>query len=206
MTASLLLLISATLGRSVRRAWPLRRAMMKACIVECAFVLLLVSVCAQGQTQFPRHYYLTTKSFTTLEAPTACSPGYHMASFAELANPSTLIYESKLGLTLADSGSGPPVAQFSNMPVSLPVAAHGWIRTGSGASLGQYSGIHNAPGNCNAWTSTSGSGARGTTAALTVNKQPGNPGSTDLQFLADLVWFIDFNWCQNSERVWCISD
>jgi hypothetical protein len=64
------------------------------------------------------HYYLTKSTFTGNQALTACAPGYHFASFAEISNPSDVAYNKTLGRNVADSGSGPP---------SL---AYGWIRTG----------------------------------------------------------------------------
>jgi hypothetical protein len=85
-----------------------------------------------------RGFYLTKNLFPPSGALKACaSPGYHMASLWEISDVSTLKYDTQLGFTLPDSGSGPPAGRS------------GWIRTGSSASKGAMT-----PGqaNCNGWT------------------------------------------------------
>jgi hypothetical protein len=84
-----------------------------------------------------RHYYLTKGAFNGNQALTACTTGYHFASFAELLDPAILTYNKTLGRSAADDGTGPP--SF----------AYGWARTGYSSS----SGSTEYPNNCNVWTS-----------------------------------------------------
>ncbi len=86
-----------------------------------------------------RRYYLTQTTHPGDQALSACAAGYHMASLWEIHDPSHLLYDTDLGVTIDDSGSGPPVA------------VKGWIRGGVDAE------------NCNDWQSTTG---MGTTARL----------------------------------------
>jgi hypothetical protein len=69
-------------------------------------------------------------------------PVFHMASFWEIFTPGVLKYNVDMGLTLPDSGSGPPIGR------------RGWVRQGGGSSNTR---------NCNLWTTTTGTG---TAAAL----------------------------------------
>lgn len=96
-----------------------------------------------------RLFYLTVTSSEGNGALGACAPGYHMASFWEIHDTSQLRYNADLGLTRADSGSGPASG------------APGWVRTG------WFSGTSTTPGvgNCAAWTSNDLAHS-GTTAAL----------------------------------------
>jgi hypothetical protein len=79
----------------------------------------------QGQTKqqqrWPRKFYLTQDGYDGSQALSACAQGYHMASLWEILDPSNLSYDTSLGATVADSGSGPPNGS-------------GWIRTGFIAS------------------------------------------------------------------------
>ena len=86
-----------------------------------------------------RSFYLTQTTHNGSQALTACAAGYHTASLWEIFDTSNLKYETALGLTTVDSGSGPPHVA-------------GWIRTGHvNAESGNVPGV----GNCNAWTSAS---------------------------------------------------
>jgi hypothetical protein len=74
-----------------------------------------------GQPQLgPRKFYLTQTLDNGSQALSACAAGYHMASLWEIFDPSNLKYDTTLGVTQADSGSGPP---------SKETTASGWIRT-----------------------------------------------------------------------------
>jgi hypothetical protein len=99
----------------------------------------------------PRKFYLTKNPSDGAHALTACAAGYHMASLWEIHDPSNLRYDTELGFTLADSGSGPPFAG-------------GWIRTGWIADVSNNPGT----GNCNAWTSNRTSD-QGTGVGLSIN-------------------------------------
>src|SRR5713101_2701163 len=74
----------------------------------------------------PRRFYLTTATFQGNKVIDACARGFHMASRFEVLDVSTLRYDSRIGLTSDDSGSGPPshaAAYGSQDPT-------GWVRTG----------------------------------------------------------------------------
>ena len=57
----------------------------------------------------PRQFCLTKTGFNGSQALTACAAGYHMASLWEIFDTTVLRYNTALGLTKPDSGSGPPV-------------------------------------------------------------------------------------------------
>jgi hypothetical protein len=98
-----------------------------------------------------RRYYLTAETHNGANALSACTAGYHMASFWELFDPSQLQYATVpqrgvATLIRADQGSGPPTGSDS----------FGWVRTG----YFSQSGLPDAPGltNCDAYTITTGFG------------------------------------------------
>jgi hypothetical protein len=98
----------------------------------------ILNAIAQVQTQTasiegPRAFYLTQTGHTGAQVLTACAAGFHMASLWEISDLSDLRYETTLGLTTADAGSGPPANEL------------GWIRTGR---------VANGLTNCDAWTSS----------------------------------------------------
>jgi hypothetical protein len=133
----------------------------------------------------PRKFYLTQTTRDGSQALAACAGGYHMASLWEIHDPSNLHYDTTLGFTLADSGSGPP---------SSPLAS-GWIRTGSQSSATGVPGV----GNCQAWTSNS-SADRGTEVFLPDVWN--SPGVTLVS-----PWFTPLpSTCDNTRRVWCVQD
>ena len=127
----------------------------------------------------PREFYLTTTTHPVNEVLSACAEGYHTAAMYEIHDPTDLRYETVLGLTLPDSGSGPPTNQA------------GWIRTG-------FSGIVSAiPGqaSCQTWSTTAGQGT-----LVSLNSQwfddatsidPWNAGGAS---------------CALEFRVWCVQD
>jgi hypothetical protein len=88
-----------------------------------------------------KHFYLTKSSVDGLGVLTACTTGFHTASLWEILDPSNLRYDTVLGFTTDDSGSGPPAA------------VSGWIRTGSAAADSGSAGV-----NCNAYTNNTGEG------------------------------------------------
>jgi hypothetical protein len=136
-----------------------------------------------------RKYYMTKVTPQGNQVLTACVAGYHMASFAEIMDPSNLEYATDLvgagqAHTLSDAGSGPP---FSSLA---------FIRTGVSNSTNAVAG--NA--NCTTWT-TNLSTANGTVIALkpTWADSPTNVSPWDASVRA----------CNNpspSVHVWCVQD
>ena len=137
-----------------------------------------------------RHFYVTRMLFKADEAPTACAPGYHFASLWEIADPSNLEYDTSLGLTSPDSGSGPPTAIHF---LYGTLVTRGWVRTG------RFAGTLSTAGqaNCNAWTSDSGSHG-GTTVNLPSDW---TAGEQDVG-----VWNADTRTCDSAQWVWCAQD
>jgi hypothetical protein len=130
-------------------------------------------------SSLPLQYYLTTGSYSSTQALSACAPGYHMASLWEILDTSSLHYNTSLGRASADSGHGPPYSS-------------GWIRTGySGSSTG-------GPGeaNCQAWTSSL-SADIGTTVSLPSDW---TAGEEDL-----LGWNAGSAICSLKRSVWCVG-
>jgi hypothetical protein len=105
-----------------------------------------------------RKFYLTQGKYDGSQSLLACAEGYHMPSLWEIVDPSNLSYDTNLGVTVADAGSGPPSA------------APGWIRTGflaSGGSMAPDGSVQPGTANCQAWTSAS-SEAHGTIVSLPI--------------------------------------
>ena len=131
----------------------------------------------------PRSFYLTRTGHDGNEVLMACAVGYHMASMWEIVDPSNLNYNTELGLTQDDSGSGPPSGE----------SALGWVRTG-GIS---FSGVGIAgKSNCNNWT-TDADGDWGTIAWLSDN-----------WLSAPTTWpfrYYPGEWI-SAHRVWCVQD
>lgn len=128
-----------------------------------------------------RSFYLTSSAnYNGSQALSACAAGYHMASLWEIFDTSNLKYDTSLGSTKPDSGSGPPSG------------ASGWIRTGNFEGSGNFPGL----ANCSAWTSTVGSG---TTVEL--------PDRWDPTFLSQVTpWQPQLVFCYEGQRVWCMQD
>jgi hypothetical protein len=133
----------------------------------------------------PGSFYLTVAKYYGDEPLTACAPGYHMASLWEIADPSNLRYDTTLGVTSADSGSGPPTGP--------PQEYVGWVRTGyHSPDVSAYPGL----ANCNAWTSSNGV-HNGTAVGLPYNWQTsvGDVGP----------WTAGITSCGGTQwRVWCV--
>ena len=128
----------------------------------------------------PRKFYLTKTPYNGAQALTACAAGYHMASLWEIHDPSNLRYDTELGYTLDDSGSGPPFLG-------------GWIRTGwikdSSSNAGQ--------GNCNAWRSNRSSD-QGSAVGLSIHWSSTSSVISPRQTAATR--------CDAGLPVWCVQD
>jgi hypothetical protein len=133
---------------------------------------------ARGQSR----YYLTATLHKGNEALMACAAGYHMASLWEIQEPSNLRYDTTLGFTRRDSGSGPPSDSF------------GWVRTGWDAD---ESGLPGSA-NCNAWTSDSPFG-EGAAVGL-----PRIWRLTDVTLISPWISFGVL--CFEPIHVWCVQD
>src|SRR5437867_5551570 len=142
-----------------------------------------------------RRFYLTKESFQGNQAITACASGYHMASRFEILDVSGLDYDTGMGLTTDDSGSGPPSAAAS---YESP-GPFGWIRTGGASQFTEPTGPPgSAAVNCATWSSNSAQ-AYGTVAYLTdrfiaENDSPAAP------------WNGRPQRCDVSCRVWCVQN
>jgi hypothetical protein len=140
-----------------------------------------VGAASSKSTAPPRGYYLTTGTFSPSAALTACVSGYHMASYAEIADVSNVSYNTTLGTTAADSGFGPPSNQY------------GWIRTGYPA--GNANGVGSNCGSGGAVWISDGATDYGTIAAV----RPDTQGQI----------FIEAYQCSSPfgpVGVWCVQD
>ena len=150
-------------------------------IVFCWIMFLLTIVSAEA-AKGPRKFYLTRGVFTGSQALTACASGYHMASLREIFDTSDFKYDTTLGITSDDSGSGAPDGL-------------GWIRTGY-VSTGQ----DQIPGqdNCFAWTSNSSSDYGSVVGLAPIWNLP----------VTNVVdpWFGAVSICSSQNRVWCVQD
>jgi hypothetical protein len=137
-----------------------------------------------GAKKEQRGFYLTPTVHTGDQALTACVSGFHMASLWEILDPSHLRYDTSLGVTQADSGSGPPLTIFSGS---------GWVRTG-----GHAQGVGLGAPNCRAWSVTSN--ASGLTVRLADNwEQPG--------LVTPIApWIAERFGCTAGRPVWCVED
>ena len=130
----------------------------------------------------PRRYYLTSSVVAANNALTACATGYHTASLWEILDTTNLEYNGTLGLTLTDSGSGPP----NTYP--------GWVRTGYNSASSTTPGY----GNCLAWTTTNNIYS-GTRVRLPLDWTVAAEWSAP--------WEADAETCDHpSTRVWCVED
>lgn len=77
-----------------------------------------------------RRYFLTTQPVLGSDAGSNCGDGFHVASVWELANPSALLYEDRLGFD-PDAGTGPP-AGVPGWAYVDPAGGHCADFTGSG--------------------------------------------------------------------------
>jgi len=90
-------------------------------------VLVLLPLGASAQQ---RKFFLTKDAVAADQVTKACGAGFHMAAAFELLEPGALRYDFTKGMTLHDSGSGPPVG------------TPGWLH--SGTAIPTWS--------CNNWT------------------------------------------------------
>ena len=164
--------------------------LLTALTVNRARAIALDSPSAPGTISGVRQYYLSRTSVQTNEARSACADGYHLASIWELADPSALKYDTSLGLSGQDSGSGPPTA-ISFM--GNPLTARGWVRTGFSYSVSDTPG----QANCGNWASNNGF-YWGTVANLPSNW---TGGGQDIG-----VWNVGVSTCDTNLRVWCVQD
>ena len=143
---------------------------------------------AQGPPERPRAFYLTQTTHSGGEARSACAAGYHMASLWEIFDTSNLRYDTRLGLTQGDSGSGPPTFVY------------GWIRTGNIASTGLE-----GPGaaNCSAWTSDSGMDS-GTVVLLEPDWSAGGTEASPVSPISP--WAAAAGGCVTARNVWCVQN
>ena len=138
-----------------------------------------------------RQFYLSLSYVQANEASSACADGYHFASIWEIADPSSLRYNTTLGVSSSDSGEGPPSATIGRG--GEPVLAHGWVRTGYKAWSSDTAG----QANCTAW-GTSSELAWGTVANLPADW---TGGEQDIG-----IWNTEVRTCDASNRVWCVQD
>jgi hypothetical protein len=146
-----------------------------------------------------RGYYLTKTAVLPTGAINACSSGYHMASLYEIYNVSTLQYNTTLGLTSDDSGSGPPTVALGGQP------ATGWIRTGRFAvnSSMQSSGA----ANCANWTTTSPDNY-GSSVRLNDQWTTGFPNGqlNTNPWMSEIINNSLPPACNNTRHVWCVQN
>mgnify|MGYP001826760221 CR=1 FL=1 len=79
-------------------------------------------------------YYLAQEVSVPFNPETICTDGYHMASMYELLHTAGMVYNFLEGITVDDSGYGPP-------------SAYGWVRSGLNTDINE---------NCSLWTDTDG--------------------------------------------------
>src|SRR2546426_5941539 len=92
--------------------------------------LLLFPLGASAQQ---RKFFLSKDAVAATQPTKACGPGFHMAAAFELVDPGVLRYDTTKGMTVIDSGSGPPIG------------VQGWVHSGTAAP----------PWSCNGWTDRS---------------------------------------------------
>jgi hypothetical protein len=132
-----------------------------------------------------RRFYLTTSGFDGRLAAGACVEGFHMASIWELLDFSGLGYETSLGETQTDSGTGPPKGFDA------------WVRTSGGNNIGSTVGT----ANCSAYTAAPPN-SQGTWVRLQSNwgASPQDPEPT-------VWWVAGTDSCNGTQHpVWCIED
>jgi len=159
----------------------------------CALVNRGATNAVQGKGL--RSFYLTQATFQGNRALDACARGYHMASRFEILDVSMLYYDSSIGLTADDSGSGPPSAAAA-YGSSGPT---GWVRTGGTSRFTDATGGRgSASTNCAAWSSNSPE-AYGTVAYLADRFTSEDNSSVPL-------WNGGSQRCDIPQHVWCIED
>jgi hypothetical protein len=111
-----------------------------------------------------------------------------MASRWELMDLSSLEYDTQRGVTLADSGAGPPVSTNTS-----PAVAFGWAHMGTNAYDLNVLGTSN----CSAWTNGTSTGFG---PVLLLDGTWGAPSGSPNP------WNLALHICSNANRVWCIED
>jgi hypothetical protein len=142
-----------------------------------------------------RRFYLTIETFPGNKVLDACARGYHMASRFELLDIGMLRYDSGVGFTTDDAGSGPPshAAAYGSQDPS------GWVRTGGSSRFTDTADRQgSALTNCAAW-STSSPDAYGTVAYLSDRFTVGDGAAAP-------VWNGGSERCDVPHHVWCIGD
>lgn len=141
---------------------------------------LLVFGTQNGEAQ-TRQFYLSLSSANGANAGSACALGYHMASLWEIFDLASLRYNTSLGTTRADSGSGPPSGLV------------GWVRTGfDNSNVDGRAGVDN----CLHYTTTAG---HGTGVQLTVLNWSGASQRIS-------PWEASRVSCSNVAKVWCVEN
>ena len=150
--------------------------------IICLVLLLCFSITAAAAPPLKlRKFYLTPTTVQGNGALTACADGFHMASIFEIFDVSNLRYDTTLGKTDDDSGSGPPS--------EVGINSTGWVRTGRDSENDDM-----VPGdNCLVWSVTTG---RGTRAQLVLDDASATFG----------MWEMDTTTCVSSVPVWCVQD
>jgi hypothetical protein len=132
----------------------------------------------------PRKYYLTTTTHNGVQALTACAAGFHMAALAEIFDTTQLQYDTTLGMTAEDAGTGPPAG-----------SGQGWMRTGANGLTNDFAGL----GNCDAWTSAD-LNHYGTLVNFTSDWRIVAPATPISPWNAISVQ------CNGFRPVWCVED
>lgn len=173
------------------------------CLCTAAMILGLTGVTrmqnASGQTKASatfssRKFYLSRQQATGGKALSACAAGYHMGSPSEIWNTSSLQYDTSLGVTETDSGSGAPSGLL------------GWIRTGYNANTC----VVNNTCNCTGWTSNSPN-ENGSTMMIAPWNNIGEDGNMQPQMWqarpphdsGGLHYGVK---CSSVQSVWCVED
>ena len=157
---------------------------------------LIMSIVTNGVSSKPRRYYLTKEEFFDgSQANTiACASGFHMANFFEILVPSGLVYDMTYGLTVGDTGTGPPAGNL------------GWVRTGAFDGEPpfpdtQYAGY----ANCKGW-STNSDDYYGTIVYLETGWYHTQPATDPVTYNVAPWWRAGREECGAKYRVWCIED
>ena len=150
--------------------------------------LVAAAIASSGRKRF----YITDLSalYYGDSALSACASGFHMATFYEISEPSSLIYayDASNAWTRPDSGVGPPTC------------AEGWVRTGAISSTDADPGV----GNCALWTSAAQE-EYGTVVRLSCNfADPTESGSYDE--IPGTPWVTQTEECSSESLVWCVED
>lgn len=138
------------------------------------------NACDDGRCPPRRRFYLTAATTQGSQPKTACEPGFHFASAAEIADATQLQYLASPASAPAADGSTNPLPGF-----------YGWVRDGMQA-ISQF--------NCLDWTSASNSDE-----GVALLWHAGHVG-----FWAGAAfgpgWTADTVSCSATVRTWCVED